>query len=738
MLLNQIQYEDKKIKHANPHSFKILIFGSIFYFMKSISSSFSNIDAHDFRKSILVFLLLSFLIFGKSIFNEYAMDDEYVVKDNPQVHKGIKAIPEIFRTTYVIDSKRYSYEYRPLVKATYAIEYQFFKENPHVSHFINILLYALAVIILYIVLLQLFNNYHYLFSFTVCLIFLVHPLHSEVVMSLKNRDVILSFIGCFLSLHFYLKYTETKSVWSLIWGVFFMLFSLLSKKDSITFYAIIPFTIWYFRRISFKQIALILLLNILPFLMFLLASRSIENKETRTLLQWENPFFVMPTTFFERIPEGIYTIYFYIKMFIFPHPLVVYYGYNQVPIVDWTHPVVIITLIGVLIAAYYFFKTISNKNTIVFGLIFFLVTLSMFTNIVKPVVGIVAERFAFIPSVGLSISLAWLIFHYLKIPFANLTLKLKQIGGGLLLFLLVYVVLYGGKSFSRNAAWKDSYTIYKTDVETAKESAHTHSLFAASSISQIRSNPKMKNAEKKMHVDNAIKHYKESLRILPDYVTSLNNIGMVYYTYYNKPIDAIPYLEKAIKLDSTYTEAYFNLATCYAALKNYSIAEKYYLKVIEMYDDAFKMQKKLDVAMKQANIIQNNKSYDKTTVKRAYKLLNKLSKEYMTYDNKSIEFVNSYYSLSNMYAFNKEYDKIIDLNMGAIEKNVKSDIPYINIGNVYFMQGDTLKALPYLEKAIQNNWNNRFLNSFLSDYYYRKGDDNKAVFYLKLKEKSSK
>lgn len=737
-MLKKILYEDNKIRYAKSHSFKILIFGIIISFMKNISSSFSNIDSTSFRKSILFIFLLSMLVFGKSIFNEYAMDDEYVVKDNPQVHKGIKAIPEIFRTTYVVDNKRYSYEYRPLVKVTYAIEYQFFKENPHVSHLVNILLYALAVTILFIVLLKLFSHYHYFFSLSICLIFLVHPLHSEVVMSLKNRDVIMSFIGSLLSLNFYLKYSEDKKLLNVFWGLFFMLFALLSKKDSITFYAVIPFTIWFFRRISLKQIILLLVLNVLPFLLYVLASKSIENKETRTLLQWENPFFVQSTTFFERIPQGLYSIYFYIKMFVFPHPLIVYYGYNQVPIVDWSHPVVIITLLGLFLFLYYFFKNIRNKNTLVFGFVFFLITISMFTNIVKPVVGIVAERFAFIPSVGLCIGLVWLVFTYFKVPLENLSLKWKQVGNSVLLFLVVFVVLYGGKTFSRNAAWKDSYTIYKTDVETAKESAHTHSLFAASSISQIRSNPKMKNADKKLHVDNAIKHYKESLRILPDYVTSLNNIGMVYYTYYNKPIDAIPYLEKAVKLDSTYTEAYFNLATCYAAIKEYALAEKYYLKVIAMYDHAFVMQKKLEIAMEQIKLMQKDRMRDQGDMKRAYKNLNKLSKEYMTYDGKSIEFINSYYSLSNMYAFNKQYEKIIELNVNAIKKDLKSDIPYINIGNVYFMQGDTLKALPYLEKAIQQNWNNRFLNSFLSDYYYRKGDQEKAVFYLKLKQKSQK
>jgi tetratricopeptide (TPR) repeat protein len=129
---------------------------------------------------------------------------------------------------------------------------------------------------------------------------------------------------------------------------------------------------------------------------------------------------------------------------------------------------------------------------------------------------------------------------------------------------------------------------------------------------------------------------------------------------------------------------------------------------------------------------------DKKKLKRALKLIDKQLADYLNYDERSIEFINSYYSLSNMFAFNKQYDKIITLNTSAIEKELNSDIPYINIGNVYFMQGDTLKALPYLENAIAHNWNNRFLNTFLSDYYKKSGDEKKSTYYYNLMTKSSK
>jgi hypothetical protein len=102
-------------------------------------------------------------------------------------------------------------------------------------------------------------------------------------------------------------------------------------------------------------------------------------------------------------------------MFILPHPLVAYYGYNQVPIVGWTHPVVLFTILGIGVFIYLLFKNFKNRNIALYGFIYFFIGISMFTNIVKPVVGIVGERFAFIPSVGLCIAAVWLLFTYLKV-----------------------------------------------------------------------------------------------------------------------------------------------------------------------------------------------------------------------------------------------------------------------------------------------------------------------------------
>jgi len=645
----------------------------------------SSIDKKTFKNCIYLFCVLTLLIYGKSIGNGYSMDDEYVIHNNKQVHGGIAKIPEIFRSTYAIDEKA-SFEYRPLVKVTYAIEYQFFGESPHLSHFINLLIYILCLVLLFYALLRLLPGYHYLFALTVTLLFLIHPLHSEVVISLKNRDVMMSFIGCMCSLLFYLRYVEGKgkAAVNLALGFFVLLLGIMSKKDAMTFFAIIPFSMWFFRDAGWKKIGMIVLTYLPVIIAFRLAARSVTNTTVRTLLQWENPLFIH-STFAERIPQGFYSLYFYLKMFLLPHPLISYYGYNQVPIVGWSHPVVWIMLLLLIGLVYLIIKLKAIKTLWAYGIIYFLVTISMFTNVVVPVVGIVGERFAYIPSVGLCIVAAYFLLNYFKVPLQNLALKLKLVSNGYWLAIALALLLYGGKSFSRNADWKDAYTLYRADVETASESAHTHSLLAATALARVKAEPRLPKAEKKRLVMEAEEHYLESIRIIPDYTSSHNNLGMLYYTYLADNAKATKHLEKAVALDSNYVEAYFNLGSCYAAAQKYDLAEKCYLRSVKL----------------------------------------------------NPKFTTAYQALSSLYGMQKKYDQILRLNQEAIDKGVKSDVMYVNIGNVYFMTGDTVKALPYLEKAIEFNSNNRGVNGFLANWYQAKGDKQKAAYYYDLMSRSS-
>jgi len=109
------------------------------------------------KKAYLIIFVLTFLLYGNTIRNNYALDDLIVITENKftiQGFDGIKSIltEDMFMGYYGNMSLVQGSRYRPLSLVTFAIEYQFFKKNPHVGHFINILLFAFTGILIFMVL----------------------------------------------------------------------------------------------------------------------------------------------------------------------------------------------------------------------------------------------------------------------------------------------------------------------------------------------------------------------------------------------------------------------------------------------------------------------------------------------------------------------------------------------------------------------------------------------------------
>ncbi len=185
--------------------------------------------------------LITFFVYLNSIQNGYNLDDELVTRNHPLTSKGLRAIWEIITSPYYSDDMGYRYGYRPMVLLSFAIENHFFGESPHVGHFINLLIYMSIVVLAFKFLIKLFGiDYQYI-AFFAMLIFAVHPVHTEVVNSLKNRDELLGLFFFFFSLSFLVKqnFNEKKYLWFLLFCIF-LIFSILSKKSSIPIFFCAP------------------------------------------------------------------------------------------------------------------------------------------------------------------------------------------------------------------------------------------------------------------------------------------------------------------------------------------------------------------------------------------------------------------------------------------------------------------------------------------------------------------
>ncbi|MCK9256302.1 MAG: hypothetical protein M0Q45_03110 [Bacteroidales bacterium] len=201
-------------------------------------------------KEYIVLIAFSFLLYGMSINNYFNIDDDYVFENHQLVQKGLKGIPEIFKTRYNTKDEQY-FGYRPLTIAIFAIEYQFFGNNPHSAHFFNILYYAIACALLFSLLKLIFkekypNNYTFI-SFLIVLIFTTHAIHSEVVLSLKNREEILALIFGLIASIFAINYFQNKKIYQLLLSVLALVLAFLAKESAIVFMILIPLTIIFYK-----------------------------------------------------------------------------------------------------------------------------------------------------------------------------------------------------------------------------------------------------------------------------------------------------------------------------------------------------------------------------------------------------------------------------------------------------------------------------------------------------------
>jgi tetratricopeptide (TPR) repeat protein len=222
-------------------------------------------------EKILPWLLFIFslLLYSNSILNDYNMDDELVTRNHHLTSKGISAIPEIFTSPYYKDNKGYAYEYRPMVHVSFALEHSLLGQNAHISHLINVLLYAISVVVLFKTLQLLFWQYHIILPLTATLLFAAHPMHTEAVASIKNRDEILALLFAMCSWIGAIKFVENKRWWLLPIVAILFVASVLSKQSTMSMTLLIPVSLVVCMKPVYRQVLILSLIYSVIF--FLLA-----------------------------------------------------------------------------------------------------------------------------------------------------------------------------------------------------------------------------------------------------------------------------------------------------------------------------------------------------------------------------------------------------------------------------------------------------------------------------------
>ncbi len=650
----------------------------------------SGIKLSQLKKYLgLLLAAIAFLLYANTLNHDYTVDDGTVMQNNKIVKKGISAIPEIFTTAYRKGFwDRNESLYRPLSVAMFAVEWQIAPENPAIGHWINVLLYALTAWVLFLFLTNLLKD-DWLFAFIATLIYVVHPIHTEVVANIKSRDEVLCFLFLVLSFNCFLKLLDRgKPVYTL--GVlFYFILSLLSKESSVTAVVIFPLIAYFFRqqtigrsiKLSWAPAIAIAVYLTLRFVVL----KGIAN--FNEILPINNSI-VNSQNYLQQLATAILIAGKYLYLLIIPYPLSFDYSYNTFPVVDFSDVKVLLSLAIYVFLLVMAIKGVKSRSRFSFGIFYFLLTMSIVSNVFFLIESVMAERFTYLPSLGICIAVTSVLFSFFKIKNVsgekvdfNKILAANRFFFGML---LIVFVVYSGMTVARNAKWKNNLTLLATDVKTCPESARIR--YAYGSAILIEQALKEKDHSKKMNLlDKSIEQLEKGVAILPTYSEAFYHLGLAYKERENY-VKAIESFEHAAK-SKTFTDPQFFISWGVACGK-----AKRYQESVKALNHAID----LDSAAKEA-YLNLGVFYDEMQESdKAEASLMKVIKIDSLSDG-------AYYNLGNVFAHRNNFAMAIQNYKKAIAINPANEDAVNNTGNSYAALQDYENAIVYFRKAIELN-----------------------------------
>ncbi|MCC6814809.1 MAG: tetratricopeptide repeat protein [Saprospiraceae bacterium] len=612
----------------------------------------------------IILVLLSVLLYVNTLDHDFILDDNIVLKKNEFVKKGFQGIGDIlnndsFKGFFVNDNSGVSVSggrYRPFTLVVFSSLYPVFGLNPMYYHLLNVIMYSLLSWMIYRFLVYaLFKKFESIarpVSFIVGLLFVAHPIHTEVVNNVKSLDEIISLLFGILGMHLILKYVDFLKIKFLILSFISYSIAIFSKESAINFLYLTPLILFFFRSVSWKQIFISNAPALASFLCYGLARMAVIGTKiyddvSRDVLT--NPFMkirglsLTEASWSEKMGMIFASIGKYIKLFFIPYPLTHDYFPQHASLQQLGSPTSAIPFILLIAFLIYSYVIKKSRPVLSFGILLTLLPLVLVSNLVVPMGVPMAERFAFTASLGFSLVLGYLMYSILK----N---KLNILFSSLLLI----IGLYSYVTIERNPDWKNEYSLFSTDVEISKNSIKAHTELAYHLVEKIKSSPD--SVANDLLIAEAIPHLERTVQLYPRHANALFLLGNLHYLRkdYEKAANAY---DKYLDLNPNGSDVLRNLQICY----------REFGRSIALKESEEEIDKAIDILIKSFKIKPN--------------------------DPRLLE------SLGMAYGVKKEYLLSIDYFNKAIQLDPTNGMLLVNIGNTYYKMGDKTTGSKYIKEA---------------------------------------
>jgi len=533
---------------------------------------------HGIRFGICLLLVaVTLAVFGQTIRYQFVnFDDDVYVYNTPAIKAGLtlKGISAAFIS-------QHAHNWHPLTTISHMLDCQLYGLNAGGHHATNVILHTIAVLLLFWVLQQMTNATWR--SALVAALFAVHPLHVESVAWVSERKDILSAIFFFLMLLAYSRYAGAPSVMRYLAVVVLLAAGLMSKPMLVTAPIILLLLdYWPLRR--FAQPSLIRGKA--------KASKSdTQRRKIRRLYLEKIPLFVLsgvaciitfvlqkrtagaipPLPFLWRIQNAFVSYVIYVWKALWPARLAVFYPHPNDTLTLWEVLFAILLLVTITVVVIIFRK---QRPYLLTGWFWYLVMLI-------PVIGIVqvgeqghADRYTYLPHVGLFMAVVWFAIDIATIRRSKPRVAVTATAAVLIIFALAWA------AFIQTSYWRNSETLW------------THAL-AVTSDNDVAHNNLGYLCNDRGELDKAISHFESAARIrsgkrdphydLASAFVQMNLGDALAKT--GRSDDAMLHYDEAIRLQPNYADAYYNRGTVLLVNGHVDEAIADWTKALEMRPD---------------------------------------------------------------------------------------------------------------------------------------------------------
>lgn len=496
-------------------------------------------------------------------FDFSAYDDGTYVTHNENVQAGFTRDSIIWAFT-----TGHAANWHPLTWLSLMLDCQLFGLNPGWLHLTNVLLHIANTLLLFAVL-KLMTGSVWRSTF-VAATFALHPLHVESVAWITERKDVLSTLFWILTMGAYLRYVKRPCISRYLLALLTFALGLMAKPMLVTLpFVLLLLDYWPLDRLQKSSIikdtdqqtqkfiippfqwrvVYRLIREKVPFLILSVASSAV------TFFVQQNAGAVSPLEHLPlcmRIPNVFLSYVKYIGKMIWPSRLAIFYPFPGSGVPVWQAMIAALFLVSISILVILLAR--RHKYLLV-GWLWYLGTLVPVIGLVQVGGQAMADRYTYVPLMGLFIIIAW------GVP--DLLTKWRHRKMAFFILALVVILVLSICTHFQVRHWRDGVTNYKRVIAVwpdgvaldTKAKVHTNLGLAFSTLGKF---------------EQALMHHKEALNISPDSEKSLNSVAWILATApdakLRSPEDAIDYAQQACML-TDYKDALLldTLAAAYAA-----------------------------------------------------------------------------------------------------------------------------------------------------------------------------